>query len=125
VLGMTLRRKAEKAIANLAAASNAENQVSAVQIFGALAEALKDNENSESSTQNRRLITSYVAELVEIWRRAGLKATRVYQELDREYVSKFHWFADDVLAAMTGSSEERLSRSELVYDDDVRTALCR
>ena len=51
VLGMTLRRKAEKAITNLAAASNAENQVSAVQIFSALAEALKDNENSKSSTK--------------------------------------------------------------------------
>jgi hypothetical protein len=124
-LGMPQRRQAEKAIANLASTSNVDNQVTALQIFGALAEALQNKENSGSSTQARGLVTSYVRELAVIWRRAGLKPTRVYNEFDHEYVSHFHWFADDVLAAMTGSAENRPSEPGLVYDDDVRTTLGR
>jgi hypothetical protein len=124
MLDIAARRSAEQALAHLAAKYPAD-PASAITIFCTLAQALQANESSGPSAQVRKLVTSYVAQLAEIWRGAGLRPGRAYHEASPGYSSKFHWFADDILSAASGSSGGRSSRPERVYDDDLRPAFRR
>lgn len=127
-LGMAVRREVEKAIVGLvAASSNAKIEPSAATVFATMADALGSDKTEKLSAQSSRAITSYVADLAEIWRRAGQKPSRVII-FSMEFRSKFHRFADLVLTAMAdprADSRQELvsSRQELVSDDDVKAAL--
>jgi hypothetical protein len=115
------RNHAEKALAELKGRLTAD--ALAVDIFHTLAQTPKEYESPKSPTQTRRLIISYVAEIAELWRRAGLRPARAYSTFKSSYASKFHWFADDVLAVMVGSSERSAPGPELVHHHDLRAAL--
>jgi hypothetical protein len=119
---MDLRRKVEKAIADIAAASNLKRQPAAADVFAAMT-AVLDAENAQrSSTQASKSITCYVAELAGIWRRAGLKPKRAYGSLNSEYRARFHCFAELVLAGVAPPPERR-SNQERVSDYHLRTTL--
>jgi len=85
--------------------------------------AVLDADNAtKSSTQASKSTTCYVAELAEIWRRAGLKPKRAYGFLNSEYRARFHRFAELVLEGVAPLSE-RSSNQDRVSDYHLRTAL--
>ena len=120
-LAIEVRYQAEKALADLKV--RLTDDAVAVDIFHTLAQTLKDYESPKSSTQIRRLLISYVAEIAEVWRRAGLRPARAYSSFKSDYASKFHWFADDILAVMVGSSERSIPRPGLLHHHNLRAAL--
>jgi hypothetical protein len=121
MLGMDLRRKVEKAIADITA-SSVKRQPMAADVFGAVTAVLYADNATRSSTQASKSTTGYVAELAKIWRRAGLKPKRAYGFLNSEYRSRFHRFAELVLEGVAPPSE-RSSNQERVSDYHLRTAL--
>jgi hypothetical protein len=121
MLGMGLRRKVEKAIADITA-SSVKRQPMAADVFGAVTAALDADNSTRSSTQASKSTTGYVAELAKIWRRAGLKPKRAYGFLNSEYRSRFHRFAELVLEGVAPPSQ-RSSNQERVSDYHLRTAL--
>ena len=122
MLGMDLRRKVEKAIADVAAPSNLKRQPTAADVFAAMT-AVLDGENAKrSSTQASKSITCYVAELAKIWRRAELKPRRAYGFLNSEYRARFHRFAELVWTGVAPPPDRR-SNQERVSDYHLRTAL--
>jgi hypothetical protein len=136
-LSMALRCKTEKAIADLALASNVTRQMSAADVFTTIATVLADDIVKGVRTQNSKSIICYVAELAEIWRRAGLRPRRAFGYLNPNYKSQFHAFADLVLKVMSVPrakhlpkqslarlrSEQFHSEQELVSDHHLRMAL--
>ena len=122
VLGMDLRRKVEKAIADVAAASNVKRQPTAADVFAAMT-AVLDAENAQrSGTEASKSITCYVAELAKIWRQAGLKPKRASSFLNSEYRARFHRFAELVWTGVAPLPDRR-SNQERVSDYHLRTAL--
>jgi hypothetical protein len=121
MLGMDLRRRIEKAIADIAASSGKRQSIAA-DVFGAATAVLDADNANRSSSQATKSITGYVAELAKIWRRAGLKPKRAYGFLNSEYRATFHRFAEFVLEGVAPPSE-RSSNRELVSDYHLRTAL--
>jgi hypothetical protein len=136
-LSMALRCKTEKAIADLVAASSVNSQTLTADVFTTIARVLHGDIVKGASAQNSKSITSFVAELVAIWRRAGLSPRRAFGYLNPNYKSQFHVFADLVLKAMANPRAEHLpkqplvhprpeqfhSEQELVSDHHLRTAL--
>jgi hypothetical protein len=113
------RAAAEKSLVDLAANAPTGGPT-AMEVFGALGEALKHTKELDRSTQIRSFIVDYVAEIAELWRQVGLRPGRAYSESDPTYFSRFHWFADDILATIAGSSEERGEIPTLVSHHDLR-----
>lgn len=128
-LGMALRREAESAIAGLAAASSATGrEATASDVFATVAAVLEGDTRAGLNTLSGKLISRYVAELAEIWRRAGLKPSRAIGFLNTEYRAKFHRFSELVLRAMADNSRAERhggdpSSRELVSDHHLRKAL--
>ncbi len=119
MLAMSLRNRTEKAIVELAAASTPKHSA---DVFPTMAAAL-DGGKISVSTQSRKAMVNYVAELAEVWRRAGLRPSRTVSFLNPKHRNKFHRFAELILIAMTDPRTERLSSGELVGDDDIRKGL--
>jgi len=138
-LSMALRRKTEKAIADLALAANVTRQTSAAEVFATIASALDDDIIKGVPTQNSVSITRYVAALTAIWRRAGLSPRRAFGYLNADYKGRFHVFADLVLKVFARPQAEHVPKrllahaqpeqfhteQELVSDYHLRTALGR
>jgi hypothetical protein len=114
-LSMASRCKTEKAIADLAVASNATRQTSAAEVFATIATVLASDIFKNVTTQNSQAITCYVAELAAIWRRARLSPRRAFGYLNPNYKSKFHMFADLVLKALANHRAEHLPKQLLVH----------
>jgi hypothetical protein len=123
-LSAEARAAAEKALGEVAAKATAGDPV-AIEIFGTLGQTLKHNKNANQSKQIQGIITTYVVDIAELWRQAGLRPARAYSESDPRYFSRFHWFADDVLATVEDSSAERGEGPSRVYHHDLRAALQR
>jgi hypothetical protein len=97
----------------------------AIEIFGTLDQTLKHIKNADQSTQIRTLVVAYVIDIAELWRQTGLRPARAYSESDPRYFSRFHWFADDVLATVEDPSAERGEGPSRVHYHDLRAALQR
>ena len=113
------RAAAEKSLVDLAANAPA-GRPTAMEIFSTLGEALNHIKDPGQSTQIKSLIVDYVAEIVELWRQVGLRPERAYSESDPTYFSRFHWFADDVLATVT---DKRRKKPNIVQQEDLKAAL--
>jgi hypothetical protein len=140
-LGIKLRGKVEGSITDLVANSTMEHPVRAADVFDTIATALDGEKIPKMSSQSRKLITTYVAGLAEIWQQAGLKPSRAIAYLDDTYRSKFHRFAELILTAMAApwalqydlrklpderepwKAMQRVGHHWLVSDDHVREAL--
>jgi hypothetical protein len=123
-LSTEARKAAEKALNELAAEATARDSL-AIEIFGTLSQTLKRIKNADQSTQIRSSIIDYVVDIMYLWRQAGLRPARAYHCDDPRYFSRFHWFADDVLATVEDSSEERGEGPSRVHHHDLREALQR
>lgn len=96
-LELTSRRNAEQAFADLL---RREKKVTAARIFQVLMQAIGEATISTASPSSFGFITSYVFDLMVIWRRMRLPTGRARNDASPQYKSKFHRFADLVLTAL-------------------------
>jgi len=110
-LSATLRRELEQVITDLGARSKTK-RFSTEALFKALAKTLPAKKTLKIETATHQLRSHYVDEVAEIWRHAGLKPSRAHNYLKVEYKSRFHRFADFVLAAIAEPQTQR-------HDDNI------
>lgn len=99
VVGEVYQRKAEEAIAGLSKSSS--NNVTASDVFNALASVLDSDRTTNANPEIHGLIVEYVAEVATLWRQVGLRPSRATRQENSGYRSRFHRFVDLVLTAMT------------------------
>jgi len=156
-LSATLRPKLEQSIADLRdlGKSKAQHRVTAVALFAALTEILFGEKTPKIKSWTHQLRSQYVAEVAEIWSRAGLNPSRAHDHEDAGYRSRFHRFTEFILCAIqepqarrhdgnidclmrelrahslpeeirqVGRGLRRVDHQWLISDDHVRTALKR
>jgi hypothetical protein len=109
-LSATLRRKLELAITDLGEPSTAKH-VDAIMVFETLAGILFAEKTPKIKSGTHQFRSKYVAELAEIWCRAGLKPSRANHPSNADYRSEFHHFADLVLSEIAEPQWRRHDRS--------------
>jgi hypothetical protein len=98
------RHKCESALSALARPTAA---VTASIVFEALAAALAADRPTGVRADVSDLIVRYVAVVIMLWRKVGLRPTRATRRWDSKYRSRFHRFVELVLTAMTEPSSKR------------------
>jgi hypothetical protein len=139
MLRITFRKESEKSLHELVNTVAMKKGTTTIRLLNILATSIDDTKLSRLSPQSHFLIKNYVAEVAEIWRRAGLKPSRARRFEDCSYTSKFHRFVELLLEGVA-ESRENLSRARsngarsssendrmyyhwYVSDDHVRAAL--
>ena len=100
-ISATSQSEAERAIAEFKAAGNR----SVTDLFAGLAAAFGHGEVTRTTVQVGRQITQYVAEIAEIWRKAGLQPTVSHDYLHQDpsaYRSEFHQFVELIITWAMG-----------------------
>jgi len=97
----------EHAIFELLNAPNAKRRTLTVRLLNVLAAAINGSKTSRPSSKGCRYLINYVRRIAQIWRSAGLRPTRARSFWDKTYESKFHRFAELVLAGLANLGNKR------------------
>jgi hypothetical protein len=80
--------------------AKAKRRTLTVRLLNVLAAAIDGTKTSRPSSMGYRHVTNYVRRIAQIWRSAELTPTRARSFWDNTYESKFHRFAELMLAGL-------------------------
>jgi hypothetical protein len=101
------RSDLEQTIFELVNAHKVKRRTLTVRLLNVLAAAIDGTKTSRPSSMSYRHVTSYVRRIAQIWRSADLRPTRARSFWDKAYESKFHRFAELVLAGLANLGLKR------------------
>jgi hypothetical protein len=113
LLGVVPRRQLERVVADFAQNTAEKYDALGVDFFTAVGGAIELPKKPLMGTEVRKARENYVKQLAGIWRKEGLKPSKALAFLNPSYRSRFHRFAELVLAAMTETKKKQGSKSSI------------